>query len=128
MPLSDIEIARQAKMQPIENVAAKIGITRDQLLQYGPYKAKLSLETLIKSAGKLVRGKAMASMATHGPHCPHCHLTRGSRGRTRRPACRQNARHSARSMAGPDLGRGSTRQVTTATPGRLDFMGEQARR
>ena len=46
MPLSDIEIARQAKMQPIENVAAKIGINRDQLLQYGPYKAKLSLDSV----------------------------------------------------------------------------------
>ncbi len=46
MPLSDIEIARQAKMQPIESVAAKIGISRDQLLQYGPWKAKLSLEAV----------------------------------------------------------------------------------
>ena len=56
MPLSDIEIARQAKMQPIENVAAKIGITRDQLLQYGPYKAKLSLEA-VKDIGKRKPGK-----------------------------------------------------------------------
>jgi formate--tetrahydrofolate ligase len=56
MPLSDIEIARQARMQPIENVAAKIGITRDQLLQYGPYKAKLSLEA-VKDIGKRKPGK-----------------------------------------------------------------------
>ena len=56
MPLSDIEIARQAKMQPIENVAAKIGISRDQLLQYGPYKAKLSLEA-VKDIGKRKPGK-----------------------------------------------------------------------
>jgi formate--tetrahydrofolate ligase len=56
MPLSDIEIARQAKMQPIENVAAKIGIGRDQLLQYGPYKAKLSLEA-VKEIGKRKPGK-----------------------------------------------------------------------
>ena len=56
MPLSDIEIARQAKMQPIENVAAKIGISRDQLLQYGPYKAKLSLEA-VKEIGKRKPGK-----------------------------------------------------------------------
>jgi formate--tetrahydrofolate ligase len=58
MPLSDIEIARQAKMQPIENVAAKIGIGRDQLLQYGPWKAKLSLEAVkeisTRKPGKLV--------------------------------------------------------------------------
>src|SRR6188474_2574730 len=56
MPLSDIEIARQAKMQPIENVAAKIGINRDQLLQYGPYKAKLSLDA-VKEIGKRKPGK-----------------------------------------------------------------------
>jgi formate--tetrahydrofolate ligase len=56
MSLSDIEIARQARMQPIENVAAKIGISRDQLLQYGPYKAKLSLEA-VKEIGKRKPGK-----------------------------------------------------------------------
>ena len=56
MPLSDIEIARQARMQPIESVAAKIGISRDQLLQYGPYKAKLSLEA-VKEIGKRKPGK-----------------------------------------------------------------------
>ncbi|HWL63738.1 MAG TPA: formate--tetrahydrofolate ligase [Steroidobacteraceae bacterium] len=56
MPLSDIEIARQAKMQPIENVAAKIGISREQLLQYGPHKAKLSLDA-VKEIGKRKPGK-----------------------------------------------------------------------
>ena len=56
MPLSDIEIARQAKMQPIENVAAKIGISRDQLLQYGPYKAKLSLDA-VKEISKKKPGR-----------------------------------------------------------------------
>jgi formate--tetrahydrofolate ligase len=58
MPLSDIEIARRATLQPIENVAAKIGIGRDQLLQYGPYKAKLSLDSVKalanKKPGKLI--------------------------------------------------------------------------
>jgi len=58
MPLSDIEIARQAKMQPIEQVAAKIGLPREQLLQYGPYKAKLSLDAVreigTRKPGKLV--------------------------------------------------------------------------
>jgi formate--tetrahydrofolate ligase len=56
MPLSDIEIARQAKMQPIEKVAEKVGIARDQLLQYGPYKAKLSLDA-VKDIGKRKPGK-----------------------------------------------------------------------
>ncbi len=44
MTMSDIEIAREAKMQPITEVAAKVGIPADALLQYGPSKAKLSFD------------------------------------------------------------------------------------
>ncbi len=44
MAKSDIEIAREATMQPITTVAEKIGIPADQLLQYGPHKAKLSFD------------------------------------------------------------------------------------
>ena len=39
---SDIEIAREAKMKPIVEVGGKVGIPADALLNYGPYKAKLS--------------------------------------------------------------------------------------
>ena len=44
MPKSDIEIAREATMQRIDRVAAKLDIPADQLLQYGPHKAKLSFD------------------------------------------------------------------------------------
>lgn len=40
--LTDIEIAQQAKMKKITEVAASIGITEDELEPYGHYKAKLS--------------------------------------------------------------------------------------
>lgn len=40
--LSDIEIAQQAKMKKIEEVAEKIGIYKDELELYGAYKAKFS--------------------------------------------------------------------------------------
>lgn len=40
--LSDIEIAQQAELKPIREVASKIGITEDELEFYGKYKAKLS--------------------------------------------------------------------------------------
>lgn len=40
--LTDIQIAQQAKMEPIEKVAENLGITRDELEFYGKYKAKLS--------------------------------------------------------------------------------------
>ena len=42
--LSDIEIAQQAKLLPIKDVAARIGIDEDELEFYGKYKAKLSDE------------------------------------------------------------------------------------
>src|SRR3990172_4529129 len=44
MPLTDIEIAQQAKMLRIYKIAEKLGIPEDQLEPYGHYKAKLSLE------------------------------------------------------------------------------------
>lgn len=56
--LSDIEIAQQAKMQKIVEVAAKIGIPEDDLELYGKYKAKLSMDLIRRmeneKTGKLV--------------------------------------------------------------------------
>ena len=43
---TDIEIAQSAKMLPIKEVAAKLGITEDELEFYGKYKAKLSDELI----------------------------------------------------------------------------------
>lgn len=42
--MTDIEIAQQAKLLPIKDVAAQIGISEDELEFYGKYKAKLSDE------------------------------------------------------------------------------------
>ena len=41
---TDIEIAKEAVMKPIGEVAAKLGVTSDELELYGKYKAKLSDE------------------------------------------------------------------------------------
>ena len=43
---SDIEIARRAKLKPITDVAAKIGIPADALVPYGWTKAKVSAQYL----------------------------------------------------------------------------------
>ena len=55
---TDIEIAQNAKMLPIANVAAGLGIGEDDLELYGRYKAKLSEDFLRRSEqrpdGKLV--------------------------------------------------------------------------
>ncbi|MCH9012100.1 MAG: formate--tetrahydrofolate ligase [Proteobacteria bacterium] len=44
MPKSDIEIAREATMRPIAEVGEKLGIPAESLIQYGPYKAKVSID------------------------------------------------------------------------------------
>ena len=55
---TDIQIAQEAVMEPIVNVAKNLGITEDELELYGKYKAKISDEYLqkIKSNpdGKLI--------------------------------------------------------------------------
>ncbi len=55
---SDIEIAREAKMRPIAEVGAKVGVPSDALLNYGPYKAKISFDFIEsqkdKKDGKLI--------------------------------------------------------------------------
>jgi formate--tetrahydrofolate ligase len=52
MALSDIEIAQQAKMQRVVEVAKKLGIPEESLEPYGHYKAKVSLKYLDSLKGK----------------------------------------------------------------------------
>ena len=54
--LSDIEIAQSAKMLPITEVAARAGLSEDQLECYGRYKAKVDIHSLadVPQKGKLV--------------------------------------------------------------------------
>jgi formate--tetrahydrofolate ligase len=52
MPLSDIEIAQQAKMQRATELARKLGIPEDAIEPYGHYKAKVSLEYVDSLQGR----------------------------------------------------------------------------
>ena len=84
MPKSDIEIARLAKMQPIAEIGAKVGIPEDALLQYGPSKAKITFDFINsiqkKRDGKLIlvtaitptpagEGKTTTSVGLHDGLC-----------------------------------------------------------
>lgn len=55
---TDVEIAQEAVIEPVRNIAAKLGISEDELELYGKYKAKIALETWQrvkdKPNGKLV--------------------------------------------------------------------------
>lgn len=78
--LSDIEIAQQAKLQPIQEIAAKVGLTDDDLELYGKYKAKVSLDAVKRFAhrpnGKLIYTTAItATPAGEGKTCTTIGLT-----------------------------------------------------
>ncbi len=51
---TDIEIAQEAKLLPLEKVAKKIGIQKDELEYYGANKAKLNIHTKREGKGKLI--------------------------------------------------------------------------
>lgn len=53
---SDIEIAQAARLRPIAEVAAEVGLTPDEFLPYGRYKAKITMEAIRarKPRGRLV--------------------------------------------------------------------------
>ncbi|BCZ44051.1 formate--tetrahydrofolate ligase [Clostridium gelidum] len=55
---SDIQIAQEAKMEPIKNVAEKLGLCEDDIEYYGKYKCKISLDVYDKvkenKDGKLI--------------------------------------------------------------------------
>jgi formate--tetrahydrofolate ligase len=46
MALTDLQIAQRAAIRPIRDIAAKLGITEDDLEYYGKYKAKLPLHLI----------------------------------------------------------------------------------
>jgi formate--tetrahydrofolate ligase len=58
MPLSDIEIAQQAKLLRAVRIAEKLGIPEEHLVPYGHYKAKVALEYVdslkARKDGKLI--------------------------------------------------------------------------
>ncbi len=61
--MTDIEIARATKLEPITQIADKLGIKEDELEQYGKYKAKINEEAFKRlqneKDGKLILVTAM---------------------------------------------------------------------
>ncbi|MGL5542185.1 MAG: formate--tetrahydrofolate ligase, partial [Fusobacteriaceae bacterium] len=49
---SDIQIAQEAKLLPIVEIAKKVGIHEEDFENYGKYKAKLNLSLLKKNESK----------------------------------------------------------------------------
>ncbi len=49
---SDLEIAQAAAIRPIAAIAEQLGVTDEELIPYGRYKAKVHLDTLKRLAGR----------------------------------------------------------------------------
>src|SRR5690554_1575596 len=78
--LSDIDLAQQAKLTPINKIAEKIGLKTDEYEQYGRYKAKVNLEALenrkAEKDGKLIYVTAITpTPAGEGKTCTAVGLT-----------------------------------------------------
>ena len=60
--LSDLDIANQATLKPIKEIAERAGISEDALEQYGHYKAKVDIHKIAKrdQKGKVVLVTAMS--------------------------------------------------------------------
>lgn len=59
---SDLEIAQEATLQPVREIAALLGLERDEIELYGDYKAKIKLSVLDTRAGR-PRGKLVLCTA-----------------------------------------------------------------
>lgn len=55
MGRSDIEIAREARLQPILSVAATLGLDDDDIEPYDRHKAKVRLETVERFRSQAAR-------------------------------------------------------------------------
>ena len=55
---SDIEIAQDAELKPIKEIAESVGLTEQDIYYYGPYKAKVDInihnQLKDKQDGKLI--------------------------------------------------------------------------
>ena len=65
--LTDIEIAKQADIKPISDIAEKLGIHADELEFYGKYKAKLPL-SLLKKYESREDGKLFSALSAVGKY------------------------------------------------------------
>ena len=64
---TNIEIAQAAKCKPIEEVASKIGLSRDEVQHYGKYMAKIPLDVLKRFDDK-PNGKLIVTIDLEKPH------------------------------------------------------------
>ena len=51
---TSLEIAQEAQLEPIDALGARIGLLPEEIEPYGRYKAKISLDAIVRLAGETV--------------------------------------------------------------------------
>ena len=76
---TDIEIAQEAKMKPITEIAAQLGLSDEHVIPYGRYKAKIDHRLIhdAKKQGKLILGRRGQDHHQRGPG--RCHERSGQK-------------------------------------------------
>ena len=64
---ADIDIAQSAKVKPIKEIAAKIGLSEDEIVPYGKYIAKVPLNVIDKYKGRKNGKLVMVTAITPTP-------------------------------------------------------------
>ena len=123
---SSLEIAQEATLRPIMDIAREIGLEEDEVDLYGKYKAKISLSALDRLAGvpdaKVVCVSAITpTKAGEGKTTTSVSLTQGTR-----PHRQAAGAVPARAVAWPDLRHQGRRRRRRAHPGRADGRPEPA--
>src|SRR5690554_5816085 len=128
--LSDIDLAQQAELTPINKIAEKIGLKTDEYEQYGRYKAKVNLEALENRKpgkdGKLIYVTAITpTPAGEGKTCTAVGLTQalGSLGKRVVLALREPSLGPTFGMKGGAAG-GGYAQVLPMEEINLHFTGD----
>ena len=83
---TDIEIAQEAKMKPITEIAAQLGLSDEHVIPYGRYKAKIDHRLIhdAKKQGKLILVTAISptrrrGKTTHQRGSGRCHERSGQK-------------------------------------------------
>jgi formate--tetrahydrofolate ligase len=127
---TDVQIAQEAKMLPINEVAAKLNISEDDLVHYGKYKAKVSLDVFErlkdKPDGKLILVTAInPTPAGEGKTTTNIGLSMGLNkiGKTAITALREPSLGPSFGMKGGAAG-GGFAQVVPMADINLHFTGD----
>ena len=77
---TDIEIAQEAKMKPITQIAAQLGLEEESVIPYGRYKAKIDHRLIHNAHALPARAQPWPRVRRKGRRCRRRLCTGGAHG------------------------------------------------